>query len=592
MKRLLYIIIVTIGISSCAKNVLDKVPLDIISDAVVWNDPILMDAYLAETWADTYVLVNEVNGNGINNGKGWFQITWPNKIGGESKVNWGGNINAFRNGNLNIGGGLFEWWEQSYQIIRNLNEFLEKVETSPADREFKDSRSAEARFLRAYNYFAMVKRYGGVPIIIKAQGINDPEDELFLPRNKEEEVYDFIIAEMDAILADLPQTKQTVRYGKPTKYAALALECRAALYAASIAKFGTVQLEGLVGIDAAKADGYYQKAYEAAQAIIKSDQFRLYNDDADRVTNFRNLFLKKNNSEVILSVIHDEVNSQQGGNGWAWDFIETPLPNGVGAGNADGVYLEIVEAFEYIDGRPGTLDREAITEDLWTIEELWEGKDPRFFASIYTQNTPWKGSSLEMHNGIITPDGNLVPTGSFNGVLAIGRHQQPSGTGFGILKRLDEVHDNTIGWGTSNTDYQVFRYGEILLNLAESGVEIGKTDSALWAVNQIRERAGILPLVAVDRGKVRQERKVELLFENHRYWDLRRWRTAVTELSKNGSGLRYMLDYATGKFKLQIQQNVDGTVAVPTFHIRNYYLPINPTRTANNTKLVENPHYQ
>src|SRR3546814_14750470 len=95
-----------------------------------------------------------------------------------------------------------------------------------------------------------------------------------------------------------------------------------------------------------------------------------------------------------------------------------------------------------------------------------------------------------MHNGIITPQGSLVPTGSFNGVLAIGRHQRPNGTGFGILKRLDEAHDNTIGWGTSNTDYQVFRYGEVLLNLAEDGVEIGKADSALLAINQIREKAG------------------------------------------------------------------------------------------------------
>src|SRR3546814_4821406 len=167
MKKLLFILIVTIGISSCAKSVHDKVPLDIISDAVVWNDPVLMDAYLAETWADTYVLVNEVNGNAIQNGKGWFQITWPNKIGGESKVNWGGNINTFRNGNLNIGGGLFEWWEQPYQIIRNLNEFLEKIEASSAEQDFKNSRSAEARFLRAYNYFSMVQRYGCISMITR-----------------------------------------------------------------------------------------------------------------------------------------------------------------------------------------------------------------------------------------------------------------------------------------------------------------------------------------------------------------------------------------------------------------------------------------
>jgi hypothetical protein len=397
---------------------------------------------------------------------------------------------------------------------------------------------------------------------------------------------------MDDILSDLPQEKASVRYGKPTKYTALALKSRAALYAGSIAQYGTVQLEGVVGIERGKATSFYQQAYDAANQIIVDGKFALYDQEADKTMNFRNLFINKNNSEVLLAVIHDGVNSQTGGNGWGWDFIQTPQPNGVGAGNGDGVYLEIAEEFEHIDGTSGKLDRTAITQGLWTTEELWKDKDPRFAASIYTQDSPWKGSTLNMHNGILTADGVLQTTGSYEGILAVGTSQRPNGIGFGVLKRLDESHDNTIGWGTSETDYIVFRYGEILLNFAEAAFELNKPDDALDAVNQIRTRAGIAELETIDREKIRHERKVELLFENHRYWDLRRWREAETELSKDGSGLRYILDSNTGKFQLAIMEVVDGTVNRPLFLARHYYLPINLNRTANNPNLLENPGYE
>ncbi|MGQ8337485.1 RagB/SusD family nutrient uptake outer membrane protein [Sunxiuqinia sp. A32] len=591
MKKIIYITCL-IFLFSCSEDILDKKPLGIISDASVWNDPALIDSYITQLWADTYIFVNEVNNNRITNGVGWFQITYPIKVGGETRLNWGGNANKYRRGGLDINGGLFEWWENAYRINRRLNEFIERIPESPLDEATKKANIAEARFLRAFQYFSMAKRYGGVPLITEAQDIAAPEEELFLPRNKEEEIYNFVISEMDAIVNDLPQEKASVKYGKPTKYAALALKCRAALYAGSIAQYGTVQLNGVVGIDAGKANGFYQQSFDAASQIINSGQFALYNQDADKAMNFRNLFIDKNNSEVIFALIHDEVNSQQGGNGWGWDFIETPLPNGVAAGNGDGVYLEIVESFEYIDGRSGELDREAITEGLWTTEELWKDKDPRFFASVYTQDTPWKGTTLDFHNGILKADGTLQTTGSYEGILAMGTHQFSTGIGFGVLKMLDEAHDNTIGWGTSSTDFLVFRLGEILLNYAEAAYELNRPDDALNAVNQIRERAGIATLSSIDREKIRHERKVELLFENHRYWDLRRWRTAEVELSKNGSGLRYILDYNTGKFKLEIMEQVDGTVNQPLFLARHYYLPITLNRTANNPNLVENPGYE
>ncbi len=121
-----------------------------------------------------------------------------------------------------------------------------------------NNKLAEARFLRAFVYFEMVKRYGSVPIITKVQNQNDPEQVLYPARNTEQEVYDFIYNEVNAILTLFPNNK-TGASGRADKYAALALQSRAMLYAASIAQFGEVQLNGLVGIPASKAQEYYKK---------------------------------------------------------------------------------------------------------------------------------------------------------------------------------------------------------------------------------------------------------------------------------------------------------------------------------------------
>jgi hypothetical protein len=543
---------------------------------------------------------NESFGEGQYENDMMFACFAVNEVSDECMAQWFDWIVEWYNfklGNLRIGGGLMEWW--GYTQIRDLNNYIERLPETTLDNNLKTVRLAEARFLRAFAYFAMVKRYGGVPIITRAQQIDDPEEELYPARNKEADVYDFVIREMDEIVNDLPDPAAT-ETGRPGKSATLALKCRAALYAGSIAQFGKVQLDGVVGIPADRANSYYQTAYDAADRIIKSGWHQLYSQDADKADNFRNIFLNENNSEVIFSKPHNNMNGLSGGNGWCVDFFQAPRPNGWNRGHLDAAYLELVEAFEYTDGRPGTLDRAAIQQGLWTTEELWKDKDPRFFATIFTQNTPWQGDKCEFYNGILKPDGTIQTNDSYNGVLAQG-NQDFTSTCFGMLKYLDESHDNmagtSSGWATSATDWQIFRYAEILLNAAEAAFELGRTDEALNAVNQIRNRAGIAPLTSIDREKIRHERKVELAFEGHRYWDVRRWRTAVTELSRDFSGLRYILDYdshmaGTPKYKLMVLDKIDGANASPLFREENYYLPITQARTSNNPRLVENPGYQ
>lgn len=590
MKKSIFIFLIgMLSLTSCVKDVLDKVPLNIISDNTVWKDPILVDTYLTQIYSEMTVFTLECPGI-FGDGDLYFPMYNVTIESDEAMGCW---IPAFfKFGNLKIQGGLFEWWP--YNIIRKSNEFIERVGTSPLNPSLASLRIAEARFLRAFNYFSMVKRYGGVPLITKMQTLDTPEEELYPVRNKEQEVYDFVISELDAIAYDLPERAST-EYGRPSKYTALALKCRAALYAGSIAQFGTVQLDGVVGIPASAADSYYQISYDAAKEIMNSEQYSLYNADADKATNFRNLFLQENNSEVILAKGYNNVSQWASGNGWNYGFFQSPVPQAWGGGNECGAYLEMAEEFEYIDGTSGKLDRTAIQQGLWTTDMLWGNKDPRFFASIYTMNTPWKGKLLDYYKGILLPNGTIQNDASYEGVLAQGINWS-TGPGFGVLKYLNESTNEAFVYCSSDQDFIIMRYGEVLLNYAEAAFELGKTEDALDAVNQIRSRAGIATLSAIDRERIRHERKVELAFEGHRYWDVRRWRTGVVDLSKANTGLHYILDYnsyisGTPKFKLKVVENIDGTVAVPAFYPQNYYLPINLARTSNNPKLVENPGY-
>ena len=593
-KRLLLPIITVLVIlfNSCQEDVLDKQPLDIISDVMVWNDPDLINAYLTQTYAQTYVFTQECSDNdAFGRSDIWFGTFDVLDLGDEVKHAWGPGATG-KDGTIRINGGTLEWWETSYKVIRSLNEFIQKVPEAPVDDVFKKERAAEARWIRAFNYFSMVKRYGGVPIITIPQSIDDPEETLYPSRNSEKEVYDFVISEMDAIVNDLAEVG-SAETGRASKGAALALKSRAALYAGSIAQYGTIQLDGILGISKGEAQAYYQKSYDASKAL--SESYTLYNSNPDKVTNFQNIFLEKNNSEVIFAKKHTYTDKEAGGNGWAYDFFVGPSPNAWGAGNCVTPYLEMIEEFEYADGTPGTLDRNALQQGVWSTEELWANRDPRFYASIYTQNTMWKGVPLQFYYGLKKPDGSVILDGSYEGIAAKGNQFtttiERNGTGFGVLKYLEESKNNFGPRGTSGTDYLVFRYGEILLNFAEAALELNKTSEALDAINQIRKRAGVAELTSIDRDKIRHERKIELAFEGQRYWDLRRWRTATSDLTRNFSGLDYIYDYETGKYKLKVLPHIDGIARKPVFHSYNYYLPITLARTGNNPNLVENPGY-
>jgi hypothetical protein len=602
MKKILYINLISLVLlGSCKKDVLDREPLDRISEKIVWNDKNAVLSHLAGSYSMMSVLENETPEKyvGIRPGVGW---TVEGQVGATLITNltdeatWGmyPNWTEYRNRGITINGGLLEWWENSYVIIRQLNDFIEQVPKSTIPADLKVSLVAEARFLRAYNYFSMVRRYGGVPLITKVQLIDDPQNELYPKRNSEKEIYDFIIAEMNQAAQDLPAKNQQ---GRASKYAALSLLSRAALYAGSIAEKGSIQLNGLLGIPANEASAYYTKSYEASQKIIQDGVHSLYNVNSDKVKNFRDIFLVKGNPEAIFVVQHNDKDMiGSGGNGWRYDFIQGPMPNAWYNGNQNLVYLSfIASTFEHRDGSLPDLSTSTLTSKQWTLDELWGNMEPRFFASVYTYGTPWQGSTIDWHkalkvNGQYLSDQNAA----YQGVPHVGLQSQKQGpyTSFGVLKYLDENKNNMSADFASSQDWIVFRYAEILLNHAECSFKLGKTGEALNMVNLLRERAGVKTRDNITFGLIQKERKVELAFEGSRYWDLRRWRIATDILTKRETGLRYILDFATKKLELQILEKVDGGPNVSAvFEPHHYYLPITKARTQQNTNLEENPGY-
>jgi hypothetical protein len=197
---------------------------------------------------------------------------------------------------------MFGAFSAPYQGIRSCNDFLEQLEPATLSDAEKSALNAEVRFIRAWHYFTLVKRYGGVPLIEKSQQYNGPDnlEELQLPRSKEEEVYAFIISECKDIAGQFPwQNNASAKY-RVNRGTVYALCSRAALYAGSIAKYGKVQLDGVTGITASRANEFYQTAYEASKTVVESGIYALYNKKPDdKVQNYCEIFL---NSSPQLGV--------------------------------------------------------------------------------------------------------------------------------------------------------------------------------------------------------------------------------------------------------------------------------------------------
>jgi len=581
MKKVKYLFIILLLGSFGCEDFLEKEPLNIISDAVVWDDENLVNSYLADLYSRTDFI--ELRGNENEQ----TSLAMIASMGGEGRSFGAHHQSYVASTNVITSAGVsseLDYWK--YFIVRDCNYFIEKLQGSVLDPEWVSQRIAEARFLRAYIYFQMVIRYGGVPIITQAQSIDAATEEIYVPRDSEKSVYDFIISETGALTDILPSEYEAKDKGRPTKWAAYALQSRASLYAASIAKYGQVQLNGLLGFPASDVEHYAQISYDASKAILNDGIHALYEKHADPVVNYQNLFLDESadNKEVIMAEVYDYSKNR------AHAFTLRAMPHDFNGTWASMYYLyDFVERFEFADGTPGTsISRSQLTSKEWSSADLFGNRDPRFRASVFYPESPWQGGKTLFHSRTIR-DGVTYTSGTAEDgwpYQSIARNNLR--TGFMVRKRCNEKM-KTEPVINDETDCIIFRLGETYLNLAEAAFYLGYTQEALDALNRLRQRADMPPKSMITEAIIQNERLVELTWENHSYWDIRRWRIAKQVLDGvRMRGLQYTYNYNTKKYKITLT-NAEGVARI--FQDRNYYLPLGVDRVAENPNFVENPDY-
>ena len=419
-------------------------------------------------------------------------------------------IQQFNNGSWNALNNLDDVWNRYYSgiskcctLLENTNHVNLDISRLDPDKQveyansLKDIRMwrAEARFLRAYFHFELLKRYGPIPIVTSTLSINGNYENT--PRPTMKEVVDFIAKECD-IAADTleltPWRNVNDAFGRATKGAALALKSRLLLYAASplYVDFGDTN-EANKPTDVA----LWKSAADAAKAVIDLNQYELASSYADL---FKNDF---QNKEYIF-VRRYAANS---------DFEKSNFPVSFGGKGGTNPSQNLVDDYEMLDGTPFDWN------DPAKAAQPFENRDARLGATILMNMAPFKGKKVATYpEGVdASPNPNATKTGYY------------------LRKFLNEDVNIQTGGSSSGHVVPLFRLAEIYLNYAEALNECDPTnpDIALY-LNKVRNRASLPNVSALSqeqmRAVIQHERRVELAFEEHRSWDVRRWKIASSTL--------------------------------------------------------------
>lgn len=606
-------------------NFLEQKPDTILPNDEVYGDPNLIKSVLANFY--------ERLSRGLKPNTTDQYYDWGQRAGGEQygfttideaiKYDFD-QVNAFdRN----------RWRVYDYELVRNINQFLQGLnQTTVLSETEKAPLIGEARLIRAWYYFNMCRSLGGMPLVGDEVFDYTPGDDvtvLQLPRATEAATYDYIISECHTI-ADLMTSEKTTNSARANKWTAKMLEARASLYAGSLAKYNSqmaapIQTTGReVGIERSKAESYYQQALDAATEVIEQGPYALQDKRPDdKARNFYEaVCVKDANTEVI----------------WARDYIFPGQTHGFTTGNLPAsmaqdantsylsVLLNLVEEFEPINTEtPGTGSKfdvgtfNGTPKFFDTVEELFEQRDPRLGGTVLYPgsvfaNTEvlYQAGQLNLQDGQWTkregaanssdPQGNLIT--SANGPVFSSSLRLVNKTGFGIRKFLDETPGaGTIGRGSEMWEPR-FRIAEAHLIAAEAAFELngGSNAITLENINVVRARAGVQPLTTVTFDNIVHERRVEFAFEDHRYWDMLRWRLADKTWSGGSNnekaGRRGLWAYRVvapgnpenGKWAFEVK-NMNFIYPNPlNFEVRHYYSELDNSWLNNNPKLVKNPY--
>lgn len=584
MKKIhqyIYIIFLVAGMltvmSSCKKDFLDKTPLDAISEDAVWSDPNLVNSFVNARY-------NQI-------GHGWYAESWVSSMSDESFLTWSrdcepitqGYVDASTQHSMNGGhwGESARRWDVVWKNITSCNIFFDNVEKVPfTDADFKARLIGEVTFIRALMYWDLINRWGGMPLITKSYGIENVAEIKDIKRNSYKENIDFIIAECDKAATALPASFSGNDKGRATSVAALALKSRALLYAASPLMNDSRgdDPDFLVHYQTPDA-GRWSKAATAAQAAIDKalangyGLFDKYGDDVKQ--KYTGLFKEGGNIEVLFD--------RQGGTSASATNLgyidEANGPNGYGAWGGNTPISEFVDDYEMNDG----------TKFSWSNPvhkaNPYANRDPRLYATVLCNGDMWKGRPVE---SFFFKKSDGSETGGLDTKYG-SNSWNTSASGYNIRKFLDETEVQG-SWNFNPRNWIWFRLGELYLNLAEAKHFAGDDAGAREALNVIRDRAR-MPHVNTSGdallADIIYERRVELAFEEHRYFDVRRWKIAEDVLNKNATGIKVFKE-SNGTLTYTPGQQVEVRKFTAP---RMYWLPVQLSEINKNPSLQQNPGY-
>jgi hypothetical protein len=477
--------------------------------------------------------------------------------------NLNSSVNILNNGTWSPVRTFNDVYADMYSGLRKVNLFLENVAQAnivPA-AELTTSNAAsmtveaqiarlkgEAWFLRALFHFELLKRYGAVPL---ATRVFDREEDLNLPRNTYDECVQQIVTDCDSAIERLPEWVQswsTTNRGRATQASAMALKSRLLLYAAS-------------PLNSPDDPAKWQQAANAAKTLIDRNKHSL-------ITPYNNIFLfgtAPYNNEVIFATRAQNRNDIELNN--------APVSYDGALGRTNPTQ-ELIDAFEMTNGK-------AITDPTSGYNENnpYANRDPRMALTINYNTRTFKSKAVETF---------------VDGKDGLNTNINATKTGYYMRKFMNEsVTWNVQSVTNSRRPWVVFRYAEILLNYAEALNEAqGPVADVYKYVNMVRQRTGVaLPALPaglskdVMRLRIQNERRIELCFEGHRFYDVRRWKIAEAVLNKPVTGMR-IIKNANGTYNYQ-RFEVERRV----FIARNYWFPFSQSNVNRQPALGQNFGY-
>lgn len=540
MKKIIYILVAILALNSC--DVLDMKPLDKVSDADVWEDSALIELYvnasynsinhefsqhmLSDASDETYCIHNWANFWVIQKG----EMTSDNVTGISEKINY---------------------WKSAYSNIRTINVFFDRIDDAPVETDLKNRMKGEMKFIRAWIYANLIWRYGDVPLITDLFELNQ---DYKVKRDSYSDCVDFITKELDDAMTWLPAKSSSETLGRATGDACKALKARVLLYAASEQNNPSHSKEK------------WEAAAEATKAVLDAgyslgnDYQSVFLEDNDEII-FARYFTQANSTDFML------FNGRNGSNGWTG---ENPTQN-------------LVNAYEMTNGELPYLNEELPLKinpaSGYDESNPYAGRDPRLDASILHDGSMWAGRETETwHGGLDSPESSI---GSWNA----------SKTAYAFKKFMVESIPPSESSVKPENPWIFFRLAEFYLNYAEIMYELGNEEQAREYVNKVRARQSVnMPPVTASgeklRDKIRNERRVELAFEGHRFFDVRRW--CIADETENRDLLA-----------MNIQKQADGTKTYEvtmllkrSFLEQHKLVPIPRTEIDKSEgSLVQNPGY-